>query len=47
MQKWLGFLLRHGHGVCICVEVPAQLGKVQQCVKEGRHLGEVTGLMLE
>lgn len=29
------------------MEARAQLGKVQQCVNEGRHLGEVIGLMLE
>lgn len=29
------------------MEARAPLGKVQQRVSEGRHLGEVTGLMLE
>lgn len=46
VQKWLGFLLRHGHRRCMCMEGRAQLGKVQQRVNEGRHLGEVIGLML-
>lgn len=31
----------------MCMEARAQLGKVQQCVNEGRRLGEVKGLILE
>ena len=31
----------------MCMEVSSQLGKVQPRMNEGRHLGEVIGLMLQ
>lgn len=41
-----GFELRHAHRICTCMEVRAQLGKVQRCMNEGSHQ-EVIGLMLQ